>query len=341
MSEKRGLIQTVLGSIRPEELGVTLAHEHLLLDIQPPEKRDEPGFPITLENVGYIRRHWDRNRDNRRLKSEADAIEEMRGFKAAGGSAVVEVSSIGLDRDPEGLRRISEASGVHVIMGASYYVHNYHPPEVEDLSEDALTECIVAELTHGVGETGIVPGIIGEVGLAWPVHPREARVLRASARAQRATGAALMIHPGRDAAAPLDAVQRATAAGGDPERTIVAHVDGRVFDRDAMQALAATGCYVEFDLFGQESSYYPLAPIDMPNDATRVDHLRALMDAGYAERLLVAQDICKKHSLKRYGGEGYSHILDNVVPLMQRKGWSEAEINTVLVDNPARVLTLI
>ena len=163
-------------------------------------------------------------------------------------------------------------------------------------------------------------------------------MLRAAARAQAATGAALLIHPGRDPAAPLDAVRRAREAGGDSRRTIMSHVDRTLFSLDAMRALAAEGCYVELDLFGQESSYYPLAPIDMPNDATRVDYLRGLIEAGYRDQLVIAQDICNKAHTTGYGGEGYTHILENVVPLMRRKGLGQDDLAAILVRNPARVL---
>src|SRR5205823_8580268 len=172
-----------------------------------------------------------------------------------------------------------------------------------DLSEEQIYERIVRDLVEGVDDSGIRAGIIGEIGLTWPVHPDEVRVLCAAARAQAGTGAALLIHPGRNPEAPLDALRRAREAGGDPRRTIMSHVDRTLFSLDAMRALAAEGFYVELDLFGQESSYYPLAPIDMPNDATRVDYLRGLIEAGYRDQLVIAQDICNKAHTAKYGGE--------------------------------------
>jgi phosphotriesterase-related protein len=105
--------------------------------------------------------------------------------------------------------------------------------------------------------------------------------------------------------------------------------------------LAETGCYLEFDLFGEESSYYPLAPIDMPNDATRIDYLMQLIKAGYADKMLISQDICSKHRMTKFGGEGYGHILQNVLPMMQRKGMSDDDIQNIFVKNPARILTFV
>lgn len=336
-----GKIQTVVGMIEPGELGQTLTHEHLLLDIFPPENKGVPDESITLENLRQNRRNWSGNPLNARLDSEEDAIAELAYFKKAGGGALVEVTSIGLKRDPEGLVRISSETGVHVVMGCSYYVHNYQPEEVKSLSEEDITASIVRDIREGVGESDIKAGIIGEVGLFWPVHECEDKVLRASSVAQIESGAPLMVHPGRDTAAPMKAMGVVKEAGGDATRTIMAHIDRTLFDLNDMLTLAETGCYLEFDLFGHESSYYPAGPIDMPNDATRVDILQALISEGFGKQLLVAHDICHKHRLTKYGGEGYAHLLTNILPLMERKGMTREEIDDLLVHNPARILSFV
>jgi len=340
MSERSGKVQTVLGFIDPAELGHTQLHEHLLVTLIPALRREEAvGEEIRMENLGWNRRYWTSNPENLRLTSEEDAIEEMRDYKEAGGGAVVELSLTDIDRDPEGMARISKATGVHVIMGAGYYMLPYHPPEVESLSEEEIAERIVREVIEGVDGTGIKSGIIGEIGLDWPIRDNEAKVLRASARAQKETGAALNIHPGRNSAGPMEAMRIVMDSGGDPERTVMSHIDRTLFSLEDMLELAETGCYLEWDLFGHEASYYPLAPIDMPNDAVRVDYIIKLIEAGYRDKLLIAQDICTKVQLKKYGAEGYSHILKNVLPLMERKGMNEENIEILTVKNPARVLT--
>jgi phosphotriesterase-related protein len=341
MQPLSGKVQTVLGPVAPTAMGQTLTHEHLLLDIATPDRRDDPGEPITLANSGHFRRHSGVNPFNLRLTSEADAIEEMQHFKAAGGGTVVEATSIGLRRDPPGLRRIAQASGVHIVMGASYYVHHYHPPEVASMTATQIAEVIVRDITEGVDGSDIKAGLIGEVGLYWPMHADEIKVLRASVQAQQATGAPLMIHPGRDARAPLEAMRIVHEAGGAAHRTIMAHIDRTLFSLEAMLALADTGCYLEFDLFGKESSYYPLAPIDMPNDAMRINHLMRLIEAGYRDQLVIAHDICYKTCLTKYGGDGYDHILKNVVPVMRRKGMPDSDIEAILVTNPARIMAFV
>lgn len=338
MSERSGMVQTVRGLVEPAALGHTQPHEHLLVNLLPPALKAVPGEPITLETLGALRKSAIANPENLRLTSEEDAIQEMRRYKALGGGAVLDATSIGISRDPAGLARISEATGVHVIMGSGYYELIYHPAELETLSEDALADRMVREVVDGVEDTGIRPGVIGEIGLGWPLAEQEAKVLRAAARAQRETGAPLMIHPGRHADAPLEAMRIVREAGGDSERTIICHIERTLFAIEEMIELAGTGCYLEFDLFGQEASHYPFAAIDLPNDAVRIDYMTQLLDHGYGDRLLMAQDICMKVHLTRYGGEGYYHILETVLPMMERKGMTQADIRRITVDNPARIL---
>ena len=342
MSDLKGNIQTVLGLIEPSELGFTQTHEHLLITLLPPAIRDDyPGEPITLENVGYFRRNWINNPDNLRLDNEADATEELRRFKDSGGGAIVELSPINTCRDPGAIARISKATGVRVVMGTGYYQAAYHPPEIENLSEEQIAGIMLGEIRDGADGSGVKAGLVGEIGLDYPPYDSEVKALRAAAMAQAEAGAALNIHPGRGLDAPLGAMRVVNESGGDAERTIMSHMDRTVFNLDDMLKVADTGCYLEFDLFGQESSYYPMADIDMPNDATRIDHIMGLIERGHRDKLLISEDICYKTRLVKYGGEGYAHILDNVLPIMRRKGMSAEDIDAITIHNPARALTFV
>ena len=103
--------------------------------------------------------------------------------------------------------------------------------------------------------------------------------------------------------------------------------------------MARTGCYIEFDLFGLETSYFPTnLDFDMPNDATRVKVIHELVQRGYGEKILVSSDMGMRYHRKRFGGWGYDHILLQVVPLMLRRGLTQAQIDDILIHNPARVL---
>jgi phosphotriesterase-related protein len=356
-SDLKGKVMTVTGPVEPAELGVTHPHEHVIIDFltvgEEGQKSHQMAFaggtgrenqwdePLSLANYYEARRNPFLFRATLQLTNEEDAIQALTEYKDAGGGAIVDMTPIGVGRAPDVLRRVSELTGVKIIMGTGYYVVDYHPAEIADFDEGQIYDSIIADLEEGAGESGVRPGIIGEIGLVWPIADRERTVLRAAARAQADTGYCLTIHPGRDTACPLEAIRIVEEAGGDPSRTIIDHLDRTLFEVDDLLALAKTGCYLEFDLFGLESSYYPVADVFMPNDHVRVELLVALAEQGYLERLLVAQDIDTPTRLRTNGGEGYQHILDNVRPIMRSKGFSEADIKTIMESNPQRALTII
>lgn len=343
-----GKAQTVLGPIEPNRLGMTLTHEHLLIDLssqqRPDAKSSDKGFyekPVSLETLGPIRYYSAANRDNFQLFDVPTAIDEVNLFKQYGGDSLVDATSVGIARDPLGLARISRATGVNVVMGASYYVAGTHPADMASRSENEIAAEIIRDVTVGVENTGIKAGVIGEIGCSWPLRDNERKVLRASASAQRQTGAPLLIHPGRDETAPLEIIEVLREAGADLTRTIMGHLDRTVFLHDTLAKIAESGCFMEWDLFGREESYYFLNPnIDMPSDAKRMDDIAWIGSQGYGRKTLVAHDICSKHRLQRYGGHGYHYILGHILPRMRSRGFSEDAVRHILVDNPKDALTL-
>ncbi len=166
-------VMTVRGPIRGDRLGLTLPHEHLFIDL----------FRITRVRDGL-------------LNDETLAIQEAARFKAAGGGTLVEVTNHGLKRNPAGLRRVAEATGLHVVMGSGWYREPYYDHDyIARRTTAHLAADFVAEIEKGEPETGIRPGIIGEIGADWSwVSPPEERVHRASARAHRQTGLAITLH---------------------------------------------------------------------------------------------------------------------------------------------------
>lgn len=347
-TELTGLAQTVLGPVQPEALGPTLPHEHLLIDFSfmliPPVKVTDiqrAHEPVSLENLGWIRYNWFSNLDNLLILDEEEAIAEAELYKRAGGGTIVDVTNIGIGRDPLALARISRATGLNVVMGAGYYVGSRHPDDMDDRTESELAAQIVNEVVTGVDDTGVKAGIIGEIGCSWPLTQNERKVLRAAAAAQRETGASILVHPGRDETAPREIIEVLAEAGADLSRTIMGHLDRTVSEMDTLIELAQSGCYLEYDLFGHESSYYPLADITMPSDSQRLDFIQKLAEAGYLERVFMSHDVCTKHRLVNYGGHGYAHILEHIVPRMRRRGFSDQDIQTITVANPTRLLTFV
>ena len=297
--------------------------------------------PIALGNLGWVRYNWFSNHDNLLLQDEETAIAETLLYKRAGGGTIVDATTIGIGRNPLALTRVARATGLNVVMGAGYYVDLAHPPGMDGLTEPDLHRQIVDEIVTGVDDTGVKAGMIGEIGCTWPLTDNERKVLTAAAGAQRETGAAILIHPGRHERAPAEILEVLSEAGAEIGRTVMGHLDRTLFDFDGLARLAESGCYMEYDLFGNESSFYPLADIDMPSDAQRMDAIKRLADEGYTERLVISHDICTKHRLVAYGGHGYAHILEGIAPRLKKRGLSDEDIHSILVANPARILTLV
>jgi phosphotriesterase-related protein len=343
-----GLAHTVLGPVDPDSLGPTTTHEHLLIDLtvnfkQPPaaSERFRAHQPVTLENYGWVSYDPFRNYDNLHYGDEDAAVSEALLFKRAGGKTIVDATTIGIGRDPLALARIARATGLNIVMGAGYYVDAAHPEGMDDKTDLDIASEMVADLTTGVGDTGIRAGIIGELGCSWPITENERKVLRAGASAQRQTGAAVLVHPGRNEGAPLEILRLLADAGADLNRVVMGHLDRTLSDVNSVLELARSGCYLEYDLFGWESSNHGLTDFDMPNDAQRIAFVKRLIDEGHARQVVIAQDVCTKHRLARYGGHGYHHILENIVPRMRKKGVSEQDVDSIIVANPARVLTFV
>ena len=336
----------MLGPVAGEELGVTLAHDHVLMDgsfmyVDPPAPEDQSlaDEEITLENRGWVGYHWTSNHHNVQLDSEELAITELRRFVAAGGRTVVDPTNNGLGRDVGPLVRIAEATGTHLIVGAGYYLGGTHPPDMDERSVDQLAEEIINDITVGIDGTNVRAGLIGEIGCTYPWLPNEKKSLRAAVTAQQETGAPLMVHPGRDPMSPVEIARIVAEDGGDLSRTAICHIDRTCTDRGWLAELAASGCYLEYDLFGNESSWYPPnSSVDMPSDAERMDLVLWHFEQGLERQVLLSHDIATKHRLHAYGGLGYDHLITNVVPRLRDRGLDEAGIDTLVVHNPARFL---
>ena len=256
-----GLIQTVLGPVNPENLGITMAHEHLLLDItcyvQQAEAASDRTYRNTLikmDNLGNLPERFQYSLENMTLLDEAAAIEEAYKFKLAGGQSFVDTTSGGLiGRDPLGLARISRAIGINIVMGSGYYVWQSHPEDMNDKSVESIAEEIINEIENGVKDTGIKPGVIGEIGCSWPWTDNEKISMEASVMAHKETGLPLLIHPGRNQFAPLEIINYIENLGADLSNVVMGHVDRTIFDYDILKDTADTGVYINLDLWGHDS----------------------------------------------------------------------------------------
>ena len=354
----KGKVQTVLGPIDASELGVTLPHEHCLFDLSmwfAEPKRSSERFrayqSVSLENLGWVRFHPYNNRDNWVMLDEDVAINELTRLKKFGGMSLVDMSNYGLGRDPEALARISRATGLNIIMGSGYYLEPMWPAGI---TEDKMVEDIVRDITKGADETRIRSGLIGEIGTErfgpdQPMSDGYYMSLRATAQAQKMTGAPVNIHPGHSPDSPLEIIEYLDQQGADVSRVAISHIDRTIFIHDKRVELAKTGCYLEYDMFSFEgwhqcrhvlSEQNPVN-VEVPNDAGRVAEIVQLVDAGFINQILISHDHCSKHRLFKWGGPGYAHIIENIVPLLLDRGLTQEQVDTIIVENPRRFLQFV
>ncbi|HEV8698989.1 MAG TPA: hypothetical protein VGQ89_14930 [Candidatus Limnocylindrales bacterium] len=308
-------VQTVLGSIDPASLGVTLPHEHT---------------QIALWHVPDRWDYWQLTRD------EPVILEELAAFRAAGGSGLVDLTVAGVGRDPAWLADIARGSGLHIVMGCGWYRGAYYPPEarIDRRSVDDLADELVLEASDGVGATGIRPGIIGEIGTDKPwVSALEERVHRAAARAAKRTGMAITTH-GVMSPVGLDQLRIFEEEGVDPGRVVVGHADSYPVLEHHL-AILERGASVEFDFLGMSFN-----AVERHGEPRVVELVCELLGRGHADRILLSQDVCNDAQLQRYGGSGYTYVATTFQPRISAAGVSDAEIETITVANPRRLLTI-
>ena len=342
MSTARGCVQTVLGPVAPETLGATLMHEHVLCDLTAPGLASQQVLEveIRLDNAFEIRHHWCRHYGNHVLNDVDLAVDELLRYRTAGGSALVELTCEGIAPDAHGLAKVAERTGLHIVAGCGPYVEAHLTVERRARTIEQVAEAMVRAVSEGIDGSGVRAGILGEIGVSTPCTAVERRSLLASALAQSATGAPINVHPPRTLRGTLEVIEILAGAGANLARVIVSHVDRTLFTVDDMQRVADTGVVLELDFFGIESAYYPFADVDLPNDGQRVRSIAELVRRGHVDQIVVSQDICTRTRLRRYGGHGYAHLLENAMPLMLRRGLGQDDVDRILVRTPRRLLTL-
>ena len=308
-------IQTVLGPIDPATLGVTLPHEHT---------------QIALWHIPGRWDYWQLTRDR------AVILEELGRFSAAGGSGLVDLTLPGVGRDAGWLRDLAEASGLHLVMGCGWYRGAYYPPEalIERRSVDDLADDLVKEFDQGVADTGIRPGIIGEIGTDKPwIAPSEERVHRAVARAARRTGMAISTHAVLSAVG-LRQLRIFEDEGADLSRVVIGHADSYPVLEHYLEILSRDA-NLEFDFLGMS-----FTPTERHGEARIVELLCELLGRGYADQILLSQDVCHDSQLTRYEGNGYAYLATTFLPRLRAAGASADDIDTMTVANPRRLLTI-
>jgi phosphotriesterase-related protein len=308
-------IQTVLGRVDPAAIGFTLPHEH------------------TRCVLWHIPDRW----DYWELTGEDELIvPELERFRELGGTCLADVTLQSIGRDPARLRRLAEATGLHIVMGCGWYRQAYYPVEalIDRRSVEALADVLVRELEDGADGTDVRPGIIGEIGTDKPwLSAQEERVFRAAARASRLTGMAVMTHA---VMSPVGLAQLEVMedAGVDPWRVVIGHADSYP-DLAHYLRILERGASIEFDFLGMS-----FTPQERHGEPRTIRLLLQLLERGLGGQVLLSQDVCHNSQLRVYEGNGYTYLQEVFVPRLRERGVAQADIDQLTIDNPRRILTI-
>lgn len=311
----QGHVITVLGPRMVDSLGVIDAHDHLFLD--------SPALP----GVAFT--------------DHGTAIEEVLDGRASGLGTIVEMTPIGLGRDPVGMRRVAEATGV-AIVGATGYHRDAHYPEghwVYDATVEMLADRMLSDIERGMhpadwtdptlppdaAHAGAIKG-----GASYHhVSRAEHRRLEAIGGTSAATGAAVLVHCEIGTAAQ-EIVDILEAAGATPDRIALAHMD-RNPDPEIHAEVAARGVTLEYDTVGR-TKYHP--------DSTVLELVEAVVAAGHLDRIMLGLDLGSRESFRAWGGgPGLRYLMTTFAPRLRRRLGEEAAAR-ILVTNPARVYAM-
>ncbi len=302
-------VPSVLGPVDGDALEFVLPHEHLTIDNRV-HHAPRPDLPadgqVGLDTLAEVR-VWPRAvADNIVLDDDAAVLADLRAYLRAGGRTLVDVTPIGMGRDLERVRRLATASGVNVVASTAYYVQRGHGGRVAGRTAEA----IAAEY--------------------------ELTVLQSALLAQEATGAPITIHVTtmRPVPAVLDFLER---TGRPLDRIVLGHMDYDLRTLEPHRRALQMGLTVELDLFG-----YPAWTnenfLHFPTDSQRVSALLQLASDGYADQLLMSQDVCQKMQLSSRGGFGYAHIPAHVAGLFAALSAPPDLFERLSVSTPRRLL---
>jgi phosphotriesterase-related protein len=299
-------VNTVTGPIEADQLGWTLPHEHIVV------AWDGTQLDSTL--------HFDW------AKLEDDAVGALTRARESGIDSFVDMTTIEMGRDPALMKRLSEQSGLQIVCCTGLFAEGYGIPQYfRELTEEEIAEIYVTEITEGIGDTGVQAGVIKVATGGKVVTELEEKIIRAGARAHRATGAPVLTHTGRGAGGERQ-IELLTTGGVAPEKIVIGHSDVSADTRYHLRLLG-TGVFVGFDRIGLKAF--------MPDDV-RAGCIATLIRMGHADQLTMSLDAhvewCGRPMPLTEERE-YTSLRDEFFPRLHRLGVSEDEIRSIMVDN--------
>lgn len=283
--------------------GYTYAHEHLHIDLS--------GFKGNIDC---------------RLDQYSLIRDEMQGLMKLGVRNIIEMTNRYMGRNAPFMVDLMRETGINIVACTGYYQDAFFPEHVTERSVEALAKEMIDEITLGIDGTELKAGIIAEIGSSEGViTEREAKVFAAAARAHLETGRPISTHTSFSTMG-LEQLALLNSHGVSAERVVIGHCDLKD-NLDNILRIIDLGAYVQFDTIGK-NSYYP--------DEKRIGMLLALRERGLLNRVMLSMDVTRRSHLQANGGNGYSYLLTHFVPQLSLAGFSQADVDVMLRDNPAQ-----
>lgn len=311
-----GNIQTVLGPVAPEDLGITYSHEHLII----------------RGGLGLVRE------PGLKLPSVEKMLDELELFKKAGGKTMVDMMPIDTCRQPADLVTISQRANVHVIAATGFHKEMYYDDEhwVHTYSAEQIAHLVVQELTDGLDRRSYNGPLVerlaaraGVVKLATEYNyatKTQRKLIEAYGEVYAATGFPISTHA-ENGTLGIEQVRWLSDVGIPPSSVLVGHLD-RLPDLGYHKEVASTGAYVIYD-GPSRAKYGP--------DSQVIALIEGMMAAGYGQQLLLGSDMARTSYLRAYGGgPGLDYILTRFLPRLRNEGIPQAAIDEMMIHNPAR-----
>lgn len=299
-------IMTLLGPIEPEELGICLPHVHLLCD--------PPGADV-----------------DHRLVDQDAAESEIEAFITMNGRSLVECSTRDTGRMATSLLEIAGWVPAHLIVATGRHAHKYASLMLGNLDVDGLANEFERELTEGILGSMARAGVIVVGATMGGITDVERATIQAASIAHQRTGAPVTIHTD-DGNLGVEIVNILVANGVPSNRVIVGNIDREEMAFAAHVAIAKTGAYLQFDQIGTSDTY---------SDQQRAERVVELFRAGYAKQILLSLDYHRRSLMVSYDGQpGLPYLSEWFMVLLMEVGLEALEVRTLVVDNPARALTI-
>ncbi|MEU5042650.1 phosphotriesterase family protein [Streptomyces griseorubiginosus] len=296
-------VRTVEGDVPGGLLGVCDAHDHLFFG--------SPRLP------------------GQELRSRSAALAELAAFAAQGGDTVVQWTPYGLGRRAADLPALSRESGVRIVAATGLHQAVHYDDATLAGLRGRLAEVFVAELTEGIGTSGVRAGLIKVAGGFHALDAHARWTMTAAAEAHHATGAPIAVHLELGTGA-LDVLGLLCGElGVPPHRVVLGHLN-RSPDLTVHREAAASGCYLAFD--GPSRANHA-------TDWRMPDAVRALAEAGHGDRLLLGGDTTTAAGRSVNGGLGMPYLLRRVRPRLAVELGEEA-VRRILTDNPGRAFAV-